>query len=206
MTLLAGQNFAIQLNGETWLKPPEGWDEPAPNRAETVERMGDSFPLIELADPWDGCPDVVQKYTWNLAFPPTGDPDLIRFLRLAALPGLCDFCPWQTMIETFTCDGVRQRFRMQRRDASVFNFVIPPLADTDNPTILRLQGGADIEPTFDVTPDENGCVGFGVPDVYGAGTVLELQYPALFRVRPSGMSKKMVRGGYEVRSLILEEA
>jgi hypothetical protein len=95
---------------------------------------------------------------------------------------------------------------MQRRDASVFNTILPALAVEENPTILRLQGGADITPTFDVTPDANGCVGFSVATVYSAGTVLELQYPPLFRVRVTGHGKKLMRGGYEARTLVLEEA
>ncbi len=102
-----------------------------PFRAETAERMADSFTVIDapfLGDTGIVPVEVVEKFTWQLSWPSVNAADKGRliFERMQARRGFIDFCPWQRIVERFTGDGSSLLFRMMRRLADVTLSVVPP--------------------------------------------------------------------------------
>lgn len=113
----------LHIGGMDLALPAKAMTE-TPSDASTVERMADSFTVID--GPYLGASgivpvDVVEKFTWQLSWEQVNAADKQRliFERIKARRDFIDFCPWQRVVERFTADGSSLSFRLMRRLANI---------------------------------------------------------------------------------------
>jgi hypothetical protein len=100
-----GLQHQIYLGGYTLALNPATISE-TPFRAETAERMADSFAVVDrpfiLPGSSDVPVDVVQKFAWSFAWPSVNSADYDVFSEMESLPGFFDLCLWKSLHETFS--------------------------------------------------------------------------------------------------------
>ena len=180
-----------------------------PMRAETAERMADSFtvidrPYLKLTNP----PDVVIKYTWQLAFPRVGDVDYRTFARAEALPGFIDFCLWKPISEIFSGTGTDAVFTLLRRNAltQVPGGALPANAATLYAVKAYVGGTLVTTPTFGSPDSEKGVTQITFASAPAAGSSnIEIFYVPLFLVRVEDTSRDYPEVHRETRAMTLVE-
>lgn len=208
-----GIRWPIYLGGYTLALNPATISE-TPFRAETAERMADSFAVIDrpyiLPGSTDVPVDVVQKFAWSFAWPSVNSSDYAVFTEMESLPDFIDLCLWKSLHETFSGDGTSLVFRMMRRLASVTLSSVAPAGVTWSP-IVRV-GGATI----------GSGVSYGSPDVRGrvaatfsgsspavvppaVASNVRIQYTPVFKVRVVSPKRDFAIPFAESRTLTLEE-
>lgn len=207
-----GIRFPLYMGGYTLALNPATISE-TPMRAETVERMADTFSVIDrpflLTSP-DVPPDVVQKFTWSLAWPSVNSADYNVFAEMESLPGFFDFCLWKSVFETFSGDGVSLTFRLQRRPASAYLSAVAPAGVTWTPVVKVggaiigsgiSYGAADSKGT--VTATFSGSGPATVPPAVASN--VRVSYTPCFLVRVVSPKRDMGIPFAESRTLTLEE-
>lgn len=183
-----------------------------PFRAETAERMADSFTVVDRPYLFDGAPDVVQKFSWSLAWPNVNAADGLAeiFEDIESMPGFFDFSLWKRCVERFSGDGTRLTFRMLRRLANVSLSASTPPGITWAPVVKV--GGTTIASgvTFGEA-DEKGTVlatfSGTTPATApaAASSNVRISYTPLFLVRVVSPQRSYSTPFQEGRSLTLEE-
>ena len=158
------------ISGVNLLKLPDTITE-RPMRAESVERMADSFSTIDRPVPFAGAPDVIQKYEWDIGFPRVGEVDYPKFADIEGVAGFFDFCLWKPISETFSGDGETTKFYSMRRDALTYipSGALPVNAATIYATVVTVNGSETTDYTDDGAPDGRGVLGFTFDSAPGAG-------------------------------------
>lgn len=174
-------------------------------RAETAERMADTFTVIDRPYLFAGAPDVVTKYSWQLSFPRIGETDYRAFARAEALGGFFDYCLWKPISEIFSGDGVATVFKLLRRNALAAVSPLPPSAATIYAIKTYVNGTIVTNPSFG-TADSRGVtpITFGTAPTVGVSNI-EVHYVPLFYVRISVPQRDFPIGHRETRTLTLEE-
>jgi hypothetical protein len=180
-----------------------------PARAETAERMADSFTVVDRPYlPITNPPDVVIKYTWQLAFPRVGDTDYRTFARAEALPGFIDFCLWKPISEIFSGDGVSMVFSLLRRNAltQIAGGALPPSAATIYAVQAYIGGSLVTTPSFGSPDAATGVtqITFGSAPAAGSSNV-EIFYVPLFKVLVTDTSRDFPDVHRETRAMTLVE-
>jgi hypothetical protein len=189
---IAGTNFAIS---------PAKIGEVA-RRAETAERMADTFTVIDRPYVFDGAPDVVQKFSWALEWPTVNSSDYNAFTGLEGLPGFFDFTLWKPLTEIFSGDGTRTAFRLLRRRADAI--ITPPPVVIWTP-VTTVNGVVVTNPTF-AAPDARGTTPINFATVPAAGSSnIRVTYTPLFLVRVVDPKRDMSVPFVESRTMTLEE-
>lgn len=197
----------IYLGGYNLALPPATIQE-TPFRAETAERMADSFtvidrPALSLLDPTFVTPDVIQKMVWSLAWPSVNGADYEIFTEIESLPGFLDFTMWKPLVETFSGDGVSEDFVILRRRADTV--LTPPAGVVWTPSV-KIDGSVGTLPTFG-TPDPV----LGVTPISFASAPsnnpsnVRLFYTPLYKVRVVSPTRNFSVPFSEARTLQLEE-
>lgn len=196
----------LYLAGLNIMRGPESVQEVS-QRAETAERMADTFTVIDRPYLFAGAPDVVTKYRWALAFPRIGSTDYRAFARAEAMPGFFDFCLWKPISEVFSGDGVATDFKILRRNAltQVPGGSLPVGASTTYAVQAYVDGTLVTTPSFG-TPDARGVtqITFAVAPTAGDSNV-EIFYVPLFSVRIADPHRDFPVAHRETRGLSLEE-
>lgn len=200
-----GIRQSLYLAGFSLLRPAESIQELC-QRAETAERMADSFTVIDRPYlPITNPPDVVVKYSWQLSFPRIGSPDYRAFARAEALPGFLDYCLWKPISEIFSGDASSTVFSLLRRNALTQVGVLPPNAATIYAIKTYIGGTIATNPTFG-SPDSRGVtpITFGSAPAAGSSNI-EIHYVPLYYVRVDSISRDFPVTHREARKLTLEE-
>lgn len=195
----------LYLAGFSLLRPAESISELVA-RAETVERMADSFPVVDRPYlPITNPPGVVVKYSWQMSFPRIGSPDYRAFARAEALPGFIDFCLWKPISEIFSGDGTSTVFSLLRRNAltEVPSGALPVNAATIYAIKTYIGGTLATNPTFG-SPDSRGVtpVTFGSAPAAGSSNT-EIHYVPLHYVLVDSISRDFPVTHRETRELTL---
>jgi hypothetical protein len=196
-----GLTQRVYIAGTTFALSPATIGEIA-QRAETAERMADTFTVIDRPYVFDGAPDVVQKFSWALAWPTVNTSDYNAFTGLEGLPGFFDFTMWKPLTEIFSGDGVRTAFRLLRRRADTA--LTPPAVVVWTP-ITTIGGAVVANPTFG-TPDSRGTtpITFATPPAVGTSNI-KVTYTPVFLVRVVDPKRDMSVPFIESRTMTLEE-
>lgn len=196
-----GIQQAVYVGGFNLARPPNSIQE-TPYRAETAERMANAFGVIDRPYLFAGAPDVVQKFTWQLAWPSVNSADYEVFTEIESLPGYFDFALWKPLIETFSGDGIATDFVLLRRIADV---VITPPPGTWTP-VTRVAGSVVTNPTFGSPDSDLGTTpaSFGAAPAAGSSNV-RIFYTPLFKVRVVSPTRSYTVPFSEGRALTLEE-
>lgn len=166
--------------------------------ASTSERMADSFTVIDgpyLGEAGIVPVDVVDKYTWALAWERVNAADKQRliFERIKARRGFIDFCPWQRVVERFTADGSSLVFRMMRRLANVTLSSNQPSGISWGP-VVEVNGTVISSGISYGSPDGKGRVlatfsGSSPATLPSAGAAVDIIYTAAFLVRAESIPR-----------------
>ena len=201
-----GLQQLVHIGGYDLAIPPFSIKE-TPFRAETAERMTNSFtvvdrPYVSLGAAGSVPPDVIQKFSWQLAWPTVNKNDIETFSIMESMPGFFDFTMWKPLVETFSADASATVFMLLRRIANV---VLTPPPGTWTP-VTKVAGSVVTNPTFG-TPDASLGV---TPATFGAAPAagtsnLRIFYTPLFKVRVVSPSRSFDIPFNEGRTLTLEE-
>lgn len=197
----------LYLAGFSMLRPAATVAE-TPQRAETAERMADSFTVVDRPYlPITNPPDTVVKYTWQLAFPRVGDTDYRAFARAEALPGFFDFCLWKPISEIFSGDGSSVAFSLLRRNALTQVSPLPPNAATIYAIKVYVAGSIVTTPTFGSPDSRTGVTLATFASAPAAGSSnIEIHYVPLYYVWVDLISRDFPTGHRETRAMTLVEA
>jgi hypothetical protein len=124
-----------------------------PARAETAERLLNSYAVIDRPFAFDGAPTVITKYSFEFAFPSIAEADYRKFTEIESRSGFLDLCLWKPITETFSGDGLTETFTLLRREAlsEIGAPYLPADAATLYETICTVSG---VEKTITLgTPD-----------------------------------------------------
>ena len=199
-----GIRFPLYLGGYTLAQNPATMSE-VPFRAETAERVANAFTVVDRPYLFAGAPDVVQKMVWTMSWPNVNSSDYNIFTEIESLPGFMDFCPWKSLYETFSGDGVATQFILLRRLANVTLSAVMPAGVTWTP-VTRVNGSIVTNPTFTTGDATLGTTvaTFGAPPSAVASNV-RFSYTPCFRVRVVSPKRDFAVPFAETRSLTLEE-
>ena len=205
-----GIRFPIYLGGYNLALTPATMSE-VPFRAETAERMANTFGVIDrpyvftsqLNGGTGAGPDVVQKFAWTLAWPNVNSSDYDTYAEIESLPGYFDFCLWKSLIETFSGDATSTDFFLLRRIASVA--LTPPAGVTWTP-VTKVNGTIVTNPTFSTGDTTLGTTKahFGAAPSAVASNI-RISYTPLFSVRVVSPKRDLSIPFTEARTLSLEE-
>ena len=201
-----GLQQTIYMGGYDLALPPNSIQE-TPFRAETAERMANSFtvvdrPYLSLGAATTVPPDVVQKFSWQLAWPTVNSADYEAFSVVESMPGFFDFSMWKPLVETFSGNGTSTVFVLLRGLAQVA-LTPPPGTWT---AVTRVAGSIVTNPTFGTRDASLGTTAatFGAAQAAAASNV-RIFYTPVFKVRVVSPSRSFGIPFNEARSLTLEE-
>lgn len=202
-----GIRWPIYLGGYTLALNPATISE-VPFRAETAERMANSFTVVDrpfiLPGSTDVPVDVVQKFVWSFQWPSANSADYTVFARIESKPAFVDLCFWKSIVESFSGDGVSTAFRLMRRLANVTLSAIAPAGVTWTPVVTV--GGTPVTPSSFGSPDANGTVVMTLPSApAAAASNVEVLYTPLYFVRVVSPQRSFGTPFAESRTLQLEE-
>jgi hypothetical protein len=199
-----GLRQTIYLAGVSLMRSAETVQE-IPQRAQTTERMADTFTVIDRPYLFPGAPDAVTKYTWQLSFPRVGETDYRAFARAEASPGFIDFCLWKPLSEIFSGDGSTVTFQLLRRNALTQCAVLPVNAATIYAVKTYIGGTVVANPTFG-SPDSRGVtpITFGSAPAAGSSNI-EVHYVPLYYTYIDSLSREFPVDHRETRKLTLIE-
>jgi hypothetical protein len=197
----AGLQQLLHIGGYDLALPPASIQE-TPFRAETAERMANAFTVIDRPYLFAGAPDVIQKFTWQLAWPTANPNDSETFSIIESMPGFMDFCLWKPLVETFSGDGVATAFVLLR---GLANVVLTPPAGTWT-AVTKVAGSVVTNPTFGTRDATLGTtpVTFDSPPAAAASNI-RIFYVPVFKVRVVSPARSFATPFAESRSLTIEE-
>ena|ERR1017187_8112478 len=205
-----GIRFPLYIGGFSLALNPATMSE-VPFRAETAERMANSFGVIDrpylftsqLNGGTGAGPDVVQKFVWTLSWPNVNSSDYQIFTEIESLPNYFNFCPWKSLYETFSGDATSTDFFLLRQIASVV--LTPPAGVTWTP-VTKVNGSVVTNPTFstgDATLGTTKAHFAAAPSAVASN--IRISYTPLFQVRVVSPKRDFATPFTETRSLSLEE-
>lgn len=112
------------------------------SRAETVERLLNSYAVIDRPSAYDGAPGVITKFSFEFGFSSIAEADYQTVTEMESRSGFLDLCIWKPITETFSGDGLRTSFTLQRRIAiqTISGGLLPADAATLYATICVADG------------------------------------------------------------------
>lgn len=178
-------------------------------RAETVERLLNGYAVIDRPFIFDGAPNVITKFSFDLAFPGIAESDYEAIAAMEARSGFFDLCLWKPIVETFSGDGNTTTFRLLRRIAveEIDGGFLPPDAATVYATVCKVEGSVDASFDPGTYDSETGATPFTLdtPPAAGVDNVTVFYVP-LFYVRVLDPERDFSTPFNEATTLKMEEA
>jgi hypothetical protein len=112
------------------------------SRAETVERLLNSYAVIDRPYAFAGAPGVITKFSFEFGFSSIAEADYQAVTEMESHSGFLDLCIWKPITETFSGDGTSVDFTLQRRIAieEIDGGLLPADAATIYATVATVAG------------------------------------------------------------------
>jgi hypothetical protein len=180
-------------------------------RVEVDDLLADTSTLTERpAEPWTGCPAMVDKAHLSLGWEGVAEADVAKFERVAARSFPVDVGIWRPKVETWSGSGTTAPLVTARRHAlKVISSGLWPVAAAAKYQTIVLVNGTALTETTDYTIgsyDSLGRTTITPEAAWTSGTEnIEVLYYPVFLMKIMGLDPNYPANNREGRKLVLKE-